>query len=231
MPEEGSTANLWYLVLVLLIYYLFNRNKGQYLIDKALLNSITVLALYFIGEGVIWMFRYKMPHVVCNGFSGSILGRPDKVGDWAIFRTGESIEPVHIPGKLATLVVPWDSLQRAGKNFCSLTLVRKTPVKYLPPVVYRYLQRNKDGIYDGFNIEKIYFGIHTEKWIAEHVEQEVKDDMVEDLNQRVNFRGDLMIGRRDDITEEIEATRDWHKGKTSFWDFFRKKKQEEGDQE
>ena len=149
-----------------------------------------------------------MGHITLNGFSGSILGRPDVVKDkkgikWAIFNTGEYLDPIHGRGKLATCVVPLNQVKRVGRNYISSTLVQLKPFRLLPSFVNNYLRYESQR----FNSTKVYFGYVDEEFA--HVNPDFDDlqDKIDALESRVNSQRKIIEGKNDELIEQIELNK------------------------
>ncbi len=174
MDEQKLPVDRVFFFISLGLIWIFFRTyyleSGEYFINKSIVEFGVVSLIVLSHETVLWVSRYFMPHVTVNGHSGSILGRPvkktqrfrivDKVTgvektidlSFAIFNTGESLEPFHFRGKISTLIFPWVSLAMSGQNYISLTSVQKVNFKSLPPRVYNFLVQNKDL----YNIDNVY---------------------------------------------------------------------------
>jgi hypothetical protein len=229
--KENSDRFMPILIFIFfgVLWYLIRRSAGDYYISKGIFEVLALAFVLVASQAILWISRYYMPHVTVNGFSGSILGRPvlikevslDKKEEdiyYAVFNTGEFLEPFHGRGKLATLVVPWNQLNQAGRNFVGLTFVKKTPVRSLPPLVYRYLLRS--GLY---NVENVYFGKYAEKF--QHVDPKVAlyEDQLENVQSQVNLRNDLIDDRNDVLAEQVKTAEELTHSKRSWLDFLRRK--------
>jgi hypothetical protein len=206
MTDDEGTGNpyLKYFIIVFFafLWFFFRRNDGEYYVNKGFMEVLCFSSMYVLGETILWVSRYFMGHLTLNGISGSILGHPVLVRDknkvvWAIFNLGESLEPFHLRGKLATAIVPYKQINRAGKSYVGLTFVKKHPFKFLPPEVYSYLVHHESE----FNTKKIYFGLHSER--ISHID-EIEDQqmLVENLYSQINMRNDLLEGRNDSLIEQ-----------------------------
>lgn len=208
MPEEENTTSYKNIVIFLVcsvIFYLIMKDKGYISIKHGLFWPLAVGALLVSTETIKWWSRYRMPHLVLNGFSGSIWGRPDIVNDengmkWAIFNTGEFKEPVHGRGKLATVIIPFNQLKCDGMNYHGSTLVKKTPFKILPSILFNYLRYNKER----FNVEKIYYGYVDEDFVHQNPDFADLEAEIEALNTRINSQRLTIEGNNDELIEHME---------------------------
>jgi len=227
MFEETDNKELFELLLMILImgvWYLIRRNSGDYIINHGLFEILLFWTLYASGEYILWRSRYFMSFVVCTGHSGSVGERPDVVGDYAIFACGEVYDPVHVRGKISTLVLPKKSIVRAGRNYISRVFVKKYPILSLPPEVHRYLYRRSND----FNIYNIYFGRWSEEFILEHKEDIPEfEEEVSNLCQAINKRDRIVEGDDDLMIEKIEAYKKLAESKPAFPFFGGRKKEEE----
>jgi len=209
------------------IYYLIRRGSGSYFINKGLLEIFVVAFLIVSGSSIVWISRYYMPHLTLNNFSGSILGRPivlkDKDGfEWAVYNTGESLNPVHLKGKLMTVVVPWRQINLTGQNHVGKTFVRLAPLSFLPPVVHTFLINNKED----YNLDKIKFGRNSEEFRHKNFEIEDYEAEMDTLHSQINLRNDLLQGRNEIFEEQLEFAKKMSSGKRSIFDVFRRPKPE-----
>jgi len=216
------------LALVAIVYALIRRDAGEYYVNKALQEEIIFFLLFFGSMYLVWFFRYWMPHVTCNGFSGSIGGDPFIVGKYAIFPCGEVYEPVHIPGKLHTLVVPKKHMRKVGRNFVSAVYAKPVPLLNLDEEVQRFLYRGKGR----FNTHNIFSGDYSEKFLKKNSDplkmEETLPEFIEEkenLNRRVNVRNRMIEGDNDLLVEQMKAAREL--GQDSWWRRFLPKKREE----
>ncbi len=213
-----------YIAFGLILYYLFRRNSGEYFINKALFEIIIFCLLYFASEFSFWYYRYFMPHVVTNNFTGSIGGRPVPVGDYFIFQCGEVFDPIHLKGKLATLVVPKNHMVRAGKNYMSRVFVQKRTLVQFPEIIQRYIYHHSDN----FNINNMFFGEYTEEFL--HINEELPEYLEEraNFNKQINIRNRMIEGDNDLLVEQMETARELgEKSKFSGFLPFKKKKVED----
>jgi hypothetical protein len=193
------------------------------------LTEVFVVGFLLIaGQTVLWVSRYFMPHVAVNGFSGSILGRPvlrkdDREIIWCIFNTGESLEPFHFRGKIATLVVPYSQMNKAGRNYVGRTFVRRTPWKNLPHVVKTYLTNHSKD----FNTDNIYFGVADEEFLHKNPDVENYEAYIEQLNRQINLRNDLLEGRNDELVEMKKFAEEMSGTKRRFFGLLPGKNDEE----
>lgn len=176
-----------------------------------------------VGSLAVWVSRYRMPHVTVNNFSGSILGRPVVVKDhegifWAIFNTGEYLQPIHHPGKIATLVVPYNQINQAGKNYVGRTFVRRTPFNGLPNIVKHYLTRHKKD----FNTNDIFYGKFSEEFVHENPSITDYEQQIENLNTMVNLRDDLLEGRNDQLLDMVEFGKRVSGNQKHWWEAFKR---------
>lgn len=191
-----------------IVFFLIMKGKGYVQIDYGLFWPLLVGCLILSGQTIIWWSRYQMPHLVLNGFSGSILGRPEPVRDkngvvWAVFNTGEYLDPIHGRGKIATAICPWNQLNQLGKNYAGATLVNKTPFRLLPSFLNNFLRYNKDR----FNIDKIYYGFVSEKFIHKNPKFDTLKEEIENLNSRINSQRKIIEGKNDELIEQIELNK------------------------
>jgi hypothetical protein len=206
------------------LYWLFRikiQHAGSYTITKPLVEISVVVLIYSLGQLTIWISRYSMSHVACNGFSGSILGKPVILKDnnqtfWCVFNTGEFLEPFHGAGKIATLIIPLNQLNEAGKNYVSRTFVKKSTFHRIPPVVYNFLIRNPDN----YNTEEIYFGFYSEEFLHENPNLASLEQEITNLYDQLNLRQDLLEGRNDAFEEQMEFAKKMSGNKRSILDVF-----------
>lgn len=222
MKKEESVTKWVFIILIMLIWYWFRKDAGDYYIHKPKFEILCALALYYATEFVIWKGRYYMSQVCVNNFSGSILGRPIPKGKYAIFNCGEVIDPIHFRGKIATLVVPKDQLRKAGRNYVGLTFVKKTPLLLLPTVVHRFLYHHESE----YNLDNVYFGEYSEKFLEAN--EELPDYEEEKLNmqKQLNVR-DRMIEGDDDLMVEKVKTAGEMRGDKPWWSFMKRKKDDD----
>jgi hypothetical protein len=232
--ERGIGMRVLLFIFVACLYFLIRRGHGDYYISKALTEIFVVAFLIISSQTVLWVSRYYMPHVTVNGLSGSILGRPTIIKgsgtrkgsglvseSWAVFNTGESLEPVHIRGKLATLIIPYSQLRRAGRNFVARTFVRKVPFHSVPPCVYSYLVH-----YSGdYNTENIFFGKFTEEFEADNPNIMDQEAHIQQLNTQVNLRGDLLEGRNDMLVEMKKFAEEMSGSRKKWFEIFKRSKE------
>lgn len=226
--DRDYITQVVFFVFFAILYYFFRnevQNAGDYTINQPIVEIFVIAFLIVSGQTVIWVSRYYMPHVTVNGFSGSILGRPVYLKDvygftWAIFNTGEYLEPFHGKGKLSTLIVPASSLRRSGRNYVSLTFVKRFNYLKLPNVVYSYLVENSND----YNTKVVYYGKYSEEFL--HQDPQVSDHelQIESLNQQVNLRNDLLENRNDVLIEHKKFADELSGTKTGLFSFLRRKK-------
>lgn len=176
----------------------------EYFIHKGLLWSLIILLLFFASIYVIWLSRYYSNHVTCNGFSGSIDGRPVIVGDWCIFACGTAKYPVYIEGKLATLIIPKIHVNRAGRNYVSKTLVSRFPFENLPHDIGSYIYHNRDH----YNLKNIYFGKFSEEFVHNNPEILDYEDKIEKLQRAVNERNLIIERDHDIVVEKVKVAKE-----------------------
>jgi hypothetical protein len=218
--DKDSLSPVLVFIFFSILYYLVRANiqeAGFYEIRQPAVEIFVIAFLIVSGQTIMWISRYFMPHVAVNGFSGSILGRPTYISQkykskdkdnqektldytYAVFNTGESLEPFHIKGKLATLIVPSVALKRAGQNYLASTFVKKFPVKFLPPDVYNYLIHHEND----YNLENIYFGNFDEEFASENPDVTNFQDLLDASHSQTNFLRNILEGRNDDIKEVYE---------------------------
>lgn len=215
MDKDEQLPKILVFIFAAIIYFVFRhyiQGAGQYGISKPIVEIFVIIFIYFSTSSIIWVSRYYMPHVAVNNFSGSILGRPivinqqyrlkDKLVNFsfAVFNTGEFLEPFHGKGKIATLVVPFTQLKSVGRNWIGTTFVKKFPLKLLPPNVYNYLIHHKSE----FNLENIYYGKYSEDFISSNPDVEMLEQQLEASYQHTNFLRDILERRNDDLIEMTE---------------------------
>lgn len=224
---EDFTTKLVMLIFFAVLYFIFRakiQQAGDYSITKPIVEIFVVIFLIFTSQTVVWISRYYMPKVAVNNFSGSILGRPVVIKDrydqsWALFNTGEYLEPFHGKGKLATLVIPLEHLRQAGKNFLGLTFVRIIPAKKLPPVVYSYLMHHSVD----YNLQRVYFGKFTEEFQQDNPEAIDYELQIQSLQQQINLRDDLLEGRNDELVEMKKFAEEMSGSKQKWYEIFKRK--------
>ena len=217
-------------ILGSLVFYLFMKDRGYIQIDHGLFWPGFIGFCIVTGQTIIWWSRYKMPKVAVNGFNGSIWGKPHPVLDddgvvWAIFNTGEFLEPVRGKGKLATLIVPWYKkkedgskifyLKQAGKNYIGMTLVELKPLKFVFGSANNHLRMNSEK----YNLDKIYIGRYTEEFIYSNpviLDHQAKEEV---LQLRINSQRKAMEGNNDELVEQIELAKKMG-GTESTWSKF-----------
>lgn len=229
--ENSSTIKIAFFIAVATIYYFLRKPSGDYSIQKPVVEVAVILLFWSLSSFWIWISRYNMPHVTSNNFNGSILGRPVVLKDinsveWLVFNTGDHLEPIYGPGKLATLILPKNGTYRAGKNYVSRTFVSKTPINFLPPIVFRYLYHNQNN----YNTENIFFGKFAEESIDENKDTPKYEHLIQNLNSQVNER-DKIIERDNDTLVEMKKMAEEVTGqKQSWWKgLFAKKETQENE--
>ena len=225
--DNPFTMKALLILLAAVIYAIVRRNAGQYYVNKGLQEEIIFFLFFFSSLYMFWFFRYWMPHVTCHNFSGSIGRDPYVVGKYCIFPCGEVFEPVHMKGKLHTLVLPKAHVKKVGRNFIAPNYVKKTPLLNLPEDVHRFIYRRPEE----FNMDIIFAGEYTEKFIKDHSDplavEETLPDFIEEkenLNRRVNIRNRMIEGDNDLLVEQMKAAREL--GEDSPWRKFLPKKRE-----
>lgn len=198
-----------------------------YIVNRGFFQVILILLFWSASQATLWWGRYRMPVMVSNGAHGSILGEPRRIQDrngtvWCIFNTGESLEPVHIRGKLSTIIVPETQLNKMKDNFVCKTLTKKYHVNWLPENVSTYLKRSGDR----YNLNNIYFGYHAEKLNHVDVRMIADDAEVEHRESDINLRNDSLEGRYDHILEAKTLAKKLVGSDNAFMNIFRRKKQE-----
>ena len=184
----------WTFVFILYIYagkeYIYV--DMQYFVPYAVMHVFVLIFFVMIGGSIMWRSRYFGDHFVADGVSGSIYGSPIYVRDismdtkdvpnfhWAVFNLGFSLLPP-MRGKIATAVIPAHMLVQAGKNYETLTMVQKKPINLCPYAVASYLRYN----HDDFNLENIYFGKYSKKFVDNSDVGENKDVQIEALNSLI----------------------------------------------
>lgn len=222
MKNEDVDIKFWLIfVFVIILWAIIRRNDGEYYINKGLVEIGGACLIYFGSEYAFWFFRYYMPHVTVDGFCGSIGKRPYIVGDYAIFPCGEVFQPVHLEGRIHTLVVPKRQIKRAGRNYIALTKVKKTPILQLPENVHRFLYHNQTD----FNVKHIFYGEYTEKFIQEQEELPDFTEEIANYRRQVNIRNRMVEGDNDLLIEQMKAARELGEDK-KFFGFLKKKKDE-----
>lgn len=226
MPKDELFEQYWiYYIVALCVWPFIRRNAGQYFINKGLLEIMVVGLLFFSAEYMFWFYRYYMPHVVCNGFSGSILGRPKIRGDYAIFKCGEVTRPIHLEGNLHTLVLHIKTLKRVGKNYISTAVANKIPYIQLPEKVYREIYNNASD----YNTNKIYIGEYSEEFIDDNIDLPDFIEEKKNLNRAINIRNKIIEGDNDLLIEQMKTAREL--GEESWYKkFLPKKKDKEEDE-
>jgi hypothetical protein len=220
-----SWTKVFLFIFLAFIWYLIRQSSGYYYISKGLFEVIVVALIIIGGQTILWISRYYMPHITANGFTGSILDRPVLLKDkrdviWAVFNTGESLEPFHFRGKLATIVLPYSQLHRAGRNFISKTFCRRTPFMKLPPVVYRYLQAHASE----FNTDVIYFGKYSEEFAHADPDRVEHEAEIDNLNAQINLRDDLLEGKNDALIEQKKFAEEMTGSQRKWYEFFKRSK-------
>jgi hypothetical protein len=223
VDQNDLTTSAFLFIFVAIVYYFIRRSAGEYLVSKPIAEVFIIAFLVISSQTVLWISRYKMPHVTVNNFSGSILGRPIVLQDnygikWALFNTGEFLEPFHGRGKLATLVVPFNQLKRAGRNYVGMAFVRRTPLRFLPPIVNKYLRFQAID----YNLKNIFFGKFSEDF--EHANPDITsyEEKISSLHSQVNFRDKLIEGNNDEIIEQIELGKKLSGQDDKWWKAFRR---------
>lgn len=192
-----------------LIWYFVNQEAGFYTIKKPLFEIILVFLALVVGKLATWVSRYHMGWVATNNFAGSILGDPIVLKDahgirWAVFNTGVSLYPVPMQGKLATLILPFEQINKSGKNYVARTFVKRTPVRMIPPVVYKFLMHNKSN----YNTTEVFYGKYDQEFMHENPKTADYEQREQDLFSQINLRGDLLEGRNDEFTEMHEFAKE-----------------------
>lgn len=229
MEEEKDVLTsvvIW--ILVAVVYYFVRvkfQNAGQSGLNTAIVEIGFAALCISSGKVAVWFSRYYMPKVCVNNFSGSILGKPvsikdDNGVDWAIFNTGESLEPVHLRGKLATLIVPLSAIKELGSNWAGSVFVKKTPLNFTPPVAYNYLVHHSED----YNLENVYFGKFSTDF--ETTEPVISDyeEKIQALHSQINFRNDIIENRNDQLFEMYELGKKLSGNEKRWYDFLKRSK-------
>jgi hypothetical protein len=207
---------------LVVLYYFIRRDAGDYYINKGIIE-MTYLAFipWLMTTAILWKARYQMFHVTVDGFSGSFMGTPPMVKDhkiiYAIINTGESIDPVHVKGKLATLVIPRNQLNKVGNNLVGSTKVKKLPLHKLPRNVYRYVRDHETD----FNIDNVYFGFYDRSFMHENPDLKQLEADLENIHALINEQDDLLEGKNDRLIEQMEFAKQIS-GKPSWIEMFRR---------
>lgn len=223
--DPDSMVNILLMLGGLTIYYLFRKNSGEYYINKGLFEAIIIFTLIVTAQTSFWWSRYKMPKVCVNGFNGSIGKRPFPCGEFFVFATGETFDPIHLEGKLATLVVPKRSVKRVGNSYVGSVKVQRWPLMELPPFVTDYIMNNKDK----YNTQVVYFGEYTEEFEQKNYETiSEKDAKIKKL-QRINNEFSQLISNQDDVLEEkINVARKLAGKEKKKFSLFQRKEEDDG---
>lgn len=207
--EDNPFMMQWlYFAIGLLIWMAIRQNAGTYYISKNKAEIIVLGLSYFTGLYFFWFYRYWMPHVVCNGFSGSFGLRPEPIGDYFVFGCGEVFDPVHIKGKIHTLVVPKRHMTKVGRNYVSVVRVKKTPLLNIPEDPARFLYHNKGN----YNVDNIFYGEYSEEFMEANVNPlKLDEDLPKFMEERENFQRAINIRNRkiegdNDLFEEVMET-------------------------
>lgn len=242
MKDEGGIAiNVLLFVFFCCVYYLVRCDGGEYYINKGITEIFIFSFLALSSQMVLWISRYYMPKVVVNGHNGSILGKPiiikgsgsknnesdPIVENWAIFNTGESLEPFHLRGKLSVLVIPFDTLKTAGSNYISRVFVRRTPVMSLPSEVYSFLVHNSID----YNLENVYFGKFSEDFVDQNPDIMDYEAYIGKMNHQLNLRNDMLEGRNDMLIEMKKFAEEMSGDKKRWYDVLRRSKRADDDEE
>lgn len=223
----------WLIALVFTVLFLLYRKKaGEYFINKGFVEVGVIYLCFFCSYYFFWFFRYWMPQVTCDGFSGSVGSEPIPAGKYYVFRCGEVYEPFHLEGKLHTLVIPKACIKKVGDNWVSYLRAYKLPFIEMPEEVHNVMYNQQDK----FNLENIYLAEYTAEFIQSNtnpldLEQDLPSfkEEVNVLNRRINIRTRALEGDNDMLQETMETARAL--GKESGWrkfiPTFKKKEDEE----
>lgn len=248
MSGEGITSDdfdwvkIGFWTAVAFVYFFAYKHfypDAKYFISHPLAHIVVV---FFLVSGlgiIIWRSRYKANQVCVNGISGSIYGKPEPVSDptmgegftWAVFNLGFSMLPP-LRGKLATLVVPWNQIYPAGKNYVGLTLVQKKPLESLPFKVVNFLRHNAGD----FNLENVYFGQYSQEFIDNSgYSDDGKSELdllstIESQNTLLTQLQKIVEGKFDSF-EELKELADRVSGKGGFKKFLKRVSLKQDDDE
>ena len=224
--EELPYGSIFLFLLASAIYYFLFKNTGDVSISKPIVHIFLVALCILGGSSVVWISRYYMPHVTCNGHSGSIYGKPVRLVDnhgiaWNVFNTGDSMMPVYMRGKLCTLVVPVSQMNEANNYWVGKTFVKLAPLKALPSVIYRFLVRHSSD----YNLDKVKYGFHAEEFVHQEPQIASYEAQIENLNSQINLRDDLIERRNDELIEMVEFGKSVSGIQGHWYDFLKPKQQ------
>ena len=222
----GVKVGFW--LLLTCLYLLYMKDKGDYLVNKGFVHVNVLFTMYVTGQSVIWASRYAMKQFGSNGHSGSILGKPVIIKDsnginWAIFNTGESLDPIHMRGKLSTGIVPESQLNEAGGYYFCRTFTKKVPINFLPSKVTSYLKRHESL----YNLKNIYFGKYSAEFIHENPDIMDYEELIEKKESEINMRNDMLEGRHEVILEMNEFAKELVGEKKGMFDFLKRSNQQD----
>jgi hypothetical protein len=190
----------YWIYIGVVIYYFFQKDQGTYTVDKALLNSIFAIMLYWLNNNFWVVQKYRTSFLVGDGVKGSNYTPTRVAGAWAIDHLGD-IELFGIRGKDATVIYPKEFMEKRGENkvvhcrFIDITEYKSA----VPTEVFPYINTREYG-------GSIYLGLPLNFESRFESNKQALDTFYSYLNNNVleNEKDLLIKGRYDLIENGVE---------------------------
>lgn len=244
METKGLFNKIFVLLLLGLVLYFVNRDSPPMYMAVWLFWVWVVGSAFMLEQAVTWNSRYGMPKFVSDGISGSMYNDASpklvdytfrmkdgtiKTVKYAVFNLGECTEPIHLKGKLATAIVPFDSLTylSTGKHWITATKTKRFPMRNLPLSVSTFLSRNQEH----YNTKEVYFGVYSQPFIDKNPELPDFEAQLEALENKNLFLTRHLEGKNNDINEIVETAREVSGSKKGWLEGLSEKIKKDKDEE